>query len=163
MNELLPWKASFVRRHGQVNLVLWDDQPLPVQKVSVEVRFGSFLVEIEQITVPVVVASVRLLAGSEYRLYTAFVNELAPEVTGVLESLTCQPELCVMIVNSRSECLGQVTIPNHLRTIAQQQLAVICALAEKAAWEPNHFLAAQAIVEIQFRTAANLWWNVEST
>ena len=163
MKALLPWKASFVLRNGQVNLVLCDDQPLLSQNVSFEVRFGSFLVEVEQIKVPVVVASVRLLAGGEYRLYTAFLNELAPESAGVLESLTCQSELCVLLVNSRSEHVGQVTIPNHLRTMAQQQLAVVSALVEKAAWAPNHFLAAQTVVETQFRTAANLWWNVEST
>ena len=104
MSPLNPGHAILIRRDKQVLFAIYDHQeritPFKNKGVDFVWRCGLDLVEINGVPVPVVFVLIRLTAPVTDLFYTAWINELAADNPGILESLATQPELRMIFVDS---------------------------------------------------------------
>jgi hypothetical protein len=165
MAPLRPGQAILTRYQGHVLLVICDRQdvliPIKLAGSYFGLRGGIDLVEVNGTCVPVVFAVIRLTSPGSDLFYTAWVNELATDDGGILESLATQPILPTLLVDSDGKKLAVNDAPNLLRELAHKSLRIVSELAVKQAWTPQHFAFARAATEYEWPTASSLWEMLE--
>jgi hypothetical protein len=154
-------QAILTRYQGHVLLFICDRQeilvPIKLAGSFFGLRGGLDLVEVNGTCVPVVFAIIRLTSPGSDLFYTAWVNELATDDGGILESLATQPILPTLLVDSDGKKLAVNDSPNLLRELAHKSLCIVSELAAKQAWTPQHFAFARAATEYEWPTARALW------
>ena len=97
MQPLQPGQAALTRYDGKVTLVVCDDEegfaPFLMPGVAFEMKSVFHVNTINGVAVPLVNVLFRLTQNQQQVIYSAWVNELAPGESGLLESLATQPEL----------------------------------------------------------------------
>jgi hypothetical protein len=155
MKPLLPGQAAVTIQDGKVSFVLCDlRENLPLGPARFEVKAVLHEIAVGRVTVPVVTAVVRLIAGDTSRFYAAWIDEQAD---GVLELLAAQAEMTVILASPLGERIGQAVTDNGARAFAIKVVGTVAALASKAPWNPQEFAAAQLAVMAQYFAAGELW------
>jgi hypothetical protein len=163
MPSLVPGQASFARLPDpagdpRVALVICEQaERLPEGRYVFKLRGALFLIEIETITVPVVVVMVSLTSAAQSLLYLAWVDELAPCGAEVLDSLCAQSELRISAAGVEGKTILSTTIPNVLRKFALRNLDKVAELAVSFPWNGEQFDAAKSIVESQYPVREDFW------
>ena len=163
MSQLNPGQAAFVRLPDpagipRVALLLSDNGAASTAgRCEFKLRGRAFVVEIQSVTVAVVVVVVRLLRDNKVHSYTAWVDELSPAGAEVLESLASQTQLTVWLAPPQGKGAASTVIRNVLRDFARRNLAHVQELAAAAPWDVHSFAAARALLESQNSSAEALW------
>lgn len=168
MDSILPRQAKFVRLPDpagtpRVAMVLRDSQDrYPQGRCSFKLRGRVFPVPIEKVTVATVVVMLQLSDEAENRLYTAWIDDLAPSGAEVMESLARQNELRVCFAPPERGEAASTVIPNVLQAFASRSLEAILEIAHTSPWDAYRFATARSLLESQFSHAQLLWERLKS-
>jgi hypothetical protein len=143
---LHPGTAALSRMDGIVSFVVCEVRGMISDgPAECEYRSGLQIINIADVTVPVVRIVLQFAIDGIVRFYWVFVNGLDADV---IESLASQPDLPVVFVEPSWVPYSRIAVPNGIRMMAQREQTAISQYADESPWSPRHFAAAQLFVEL---------------
>lgn len=131
-------------------------EPL-LKHVDLNLRVRCITVMIDDVAVPVVVVMLRIHGSDEPALFSAWVNELSPRASGILESLATQSHLLIALLDEKGSTIGTSLARNVLASRMDSLRGWITNLARNSPWTRHQFAAAKAYIRSMYPTNEDLW------
>jgi len=129
-----------------------------LRHVEFNLRSRTITVVIEDVAVPVVAVMLRLIPdGGEAILFSAWINQLSPRASGILERLAGQSDLLIVLVDDNGKTVGSTLAHNVLVSPMENSRGWIANLAEMSPWTQPQFTAAKQYIRNQHPTNEDLW------
>ena len=128
-----------------------------LRHVNLNLRARCITVMIDDVAVPVVVVMLRIQETEEPALFSAWVNELSPRTSGILEKLATQSHLPIALIDENGRTVGLSSARNVLASKAESLRGWISNLARTNPWTRHQFAAAKAYIRSMYPTNEELW------
>ncbi|MCE9524447.1 MAG: hypothetical protein K8R36_00165 [Planctomycetales bacterium] len=162
-NRLPPGRAWFVMdddEADQAMLLACERGELLgtlLDHVEIQLRARCFTVMTDEVVVPVIVVLLRIQGSEESAQFSAWVNELSPRTSGILDRLAMQSHLLIALIDEDGQTVGTSLARNLLSSKAESFRDWVTKLARNSPWTQHQFAAARAYIQSLHATNEDLW------